>query len=398
MSSQSWGDIVARRVRVRGCLLGGAIGDALGYPIEFLSLPVIRNGHGPSGVTGLLKVGGGVVGQVSDDTQMTLFTAEGLIRAHARAASKGIGGAETAVVRHAYLRWLDTQNHTAPPPPGDPSFIRTGWLRQQTWLYARRAPGNACVSGLGHEYVPDPRGELGGPGPVNPDSKGCGTVMRSAPFGLTGMPARHAFELAARCAQITHGHPTGYYAAGAFAAMIGHLLDGDSLEGAVLRSMELLARYPGHEETTAALRKAVDLAADGMATPEKVETLGGGWIAEEALAIAVYCALARTAPQKTTHGPGGSVIHDPAPPRTRLQAALLLSVNHSGDSDSTGSLCGNLLGTHQGDLALPPSWLTAVEGRGTIAELADDFSAAFHPLPDQPYDDSFFDPDRYPHI
>ncbi|WP_328733251.1 ADP-ribosylglycohydrolase family protein [Streptomyces caniferus] len=385
MNSQSWGDIVARRARVRGCLLGGAIGDALGYPIEFQPLASIRNGYGPSGVTGFLPVGGVVLGQVSDDTQMTLFTAEGLIRAYARygpATDNGISSAGPVLVRNAYLRWLDTQNHPAPPPPAELAHHRTGWLRQQTWLYARRAPGNACVSGLRYEHIPDTLGELGAPGPVNPDSKGCGTVMRSAPFGLTGMPVRRAFEFAARCAQITHGHPTGYYAAGAFAAMIRHLLDGDSLEGAVLRSMELLARYPGHEETTAALRKAVDLAADGTATPEKVETLGGGWIAEEALAIAVYCALARPA--------------DPAPRRTRVESAFLLSVNHSGDSDSTGSICGNLLGAHHGDLALPPSWLTAVEGRGTITELADDFSAAFHPLTHQPYNESFFAPGRYP--
>ncbi|MEU8684276.1 ADP-ribosylglycohydrolase family protein [Streptomyces sp. NPDC048611] len=383
MNSQSWGDIVARHARVRGCLLGGAIGDALGYPIEFQSLASIRNGYGPSGVTGFLPVGGVVLGQVSDDTQMTLFTAEGLIRAYARygpVTGNGISSAGPVLVRNAYLRWLDTQNH--PAPPAELALVRTGWLRQQTWLYARRAPGNACVSGLRYEHIPDTLGELGAPGPVNPDSKGCGTVMRSAPFGLTGMPVRRAFEFAARCAQITHGHPTGYYAAGAFAAMIGHLLDGDSLEGAVLRSMELLARYPGHEETTAALRKAVDLAADGTATPEKVETLGGGWIAEEALAIAVYCALARSA--------------DPAPGCTRVESAFLLSVNHSGDSDSTGSLCGNLLGAHHGDLALPPSWLTAVEGRGTITELADDFSAAFHPLIHQPYNESFFAPGRYP--
>lgn len=272
MNSQSWGDIVARHARVRGCLLGGAIGDALGYPIEFQPLASIRNGYGPSGVTGFLPVGGVVLGQVSDDTQMTLFTAEGLIRAYARygpATDNGISSAGPVLVRNAYLRWLDTQNHPAPPPPAELAHDRTGWLRQQTWLYARRAPGNACVSGLRYEHIPDKLGELGAPGPVNPDSKGCGTVMRSAPFGLTGMPVRRAFEFAARCAQITHGHPTGYYAAGAFAAMIGHLLDGDSLEGAVLRSMELLARYPGHEETTAALRKAVDLAADGTATPRR---------------------------------------------------------------------------------------------------------------------------------
>ena len=42
------------RARVRGCLLGGAIGDALGYPIEFLSLDRIRTVHGERGVTGFV--------------------------------------------------------------------------------------------------------------------------------------------------------------------------------------------------------------------------------------------------------------------------------------------------------------------------------------------------------
>ncbi|WP_069870001.1 ADP-ribosylglycohydrolase family protein [Streptomyces malaysiensis] len=400
MIRQSWDETVAKRARIRGCLLGGAIGDALGNPIEFLSLGAIRETHGGEGVTTLVPDGGGVAGLVTDDTQMTLFTAEGLIRAHVKSSSEGVEGSETAAVRHAYLRWLDTQNHPAPPPAqGTGDLVRTGWLRTQPWLYARRAPGNACLSGLTEKHVPAPRAPLDGtPGPVNPGSKGCGTVMRSAPFGLTGLDPRDCFELAARCAQITHGHPTGYYAAGALAAMIACLLDGESLEGATLRALELLARYPRHEETTAALRKAVDLAAEGDPTPEKAEWLGGGWVAEEALAIAVYSALAHTPAQRAHYGPGGEISYEPAPRRTPVQAALLLSVNHSGDSDSTGSICGNLLGAHHGDLRLPPSWLARIEGRGTIAELADDFASEFHRSvePYEPYDDVVFLRDRYP--
>ncbi|MEU0808083.1 ADP-ribosylglycohydrolase family protein [Streptomyces sp. NPDC005970] len=400
MIRESWDETAARRARIRGCLLGGAIGDALGNPIEFLSLHRIHEVHGEKGITALVPDSSGVVGRITDDTQMTLFTAEGLIRAGARYSAKGIGGAEVAIVRNSYLRWLDTQNHSAPPPArDDQDLVRSGWLREQKWLYARRAPGNACLSGLASEHIPSYSDALDGtPGPVNSGSKGCGTVMRSAPFGLTGSGARESFELAAHCAQITHGHPTGYYAAGALAAMIALILDGDSLEGAALRTLELLTRYPGHEETSTALRKAVALAAEGEPTPEKAESLGGGWIAEEALAIAVYSALAHTAPKRNLLSKGGGLGYDPKWRRTPLQRALLLSVNHSGDSDSTGSICGNLLGAYYGDFRLPPMWLAQIEGRGTVAELADDFAYVFHQSVEtyEPYEDVVLPRSRYP--
>ncbi|MFF7235402.1 ADP-ribosylglycohydrolase family protein [Streptomyces collinus] len=348
-----WHATAVYRSRVRGCLLGGALGDALGYPVEFASLDRIRAQHGPRGVTGLVPGAHGALGLVSDDTQMTLFTAEALLQAHAREREKGIGGAWPQLLRQAYERWLTTQTATAPPPAAPAHGGAPAGLAAEPWLYARRAPGNACLSGVAQRYAPDPGLPLdGSPGEVNPDSKGCGTVMRSAPFGLAA-PADTAFAMAARGAQITHGHPTGYYAAGALAAVVAHLVAGESLEGAVLRTLRLLERHPGHQETTTALREALDLAADGAPTARKVETLGEGWVAEQALAVAVYCALAEP----------------------RVSDALLLAVNHSGDSDSTGSICGNLLGTLHGDVGLPHPWVERVEGRPRIAALADDLAA-----------------------
>ncbi|MEV0380799.1 ADP-ribosylglycohydrolase family protein [Nonomuraea sp. NPDC050643] len=343
--------------RVRGCLLGGAIGDALGAPIEFQSLRDIRREHGAEGVAGYVTTWRGRTGLITDDTQMTLFTVEGLLNARAAHASRpggrGPGGTRAAsdAVRQAYLRWLDTQNHPGPPPADRPH--RTGPLREEGWLYSRRAPGNACLSGLGRPFPgPSPFGE---PGPVNPRSKGCGTVMRSAPFGFMTVSAagppgsEEAFELAAVCAQITHGHPTGYLAAGAFAAIVARLMAGDALEPAVYHALHLLAAYPAHDETSAALRAALTLAqAEGGHSPERVESLGGAWVAEEALAIGVYCALAEPS----------------------VERAMLLSVNHSGDSDSTGSVCGNLLGALHGPSALPEPWLRPLEGRTTIDRLA----------------------------
>ncbi|MEU8250335.1 ADP-ribosylglycohydrolase family protein [Nonomuraea sp. NPDC048916] len=351
MSDVETGDM-ALRSRVRGCLLGGAIGDALGAPVEFDSIATIRRDHGRAGLTNLAPDWRGQIGLITDDTQMTLFTVEGLIRAHVRTRERGFGGGETTVVRNAYLRWLDTQKHRFPPPAD--ALVRTGWLRRQTWLYSRRAPGNTCLSGLRVEA--GPLAAPGSPGPVNPGSKGCGTVMRSAPFGLAARDPRAAFKLAADCAQITHGHPTGYLAAGAFAALVHFLVQSRTLAQAVQDTLALLAEQPAHEETTAALRAAVALAAEGQPSPETVETLGGAWVAEEALAISVYCAL---------------VSGDD------IRQALLLAVNHSGDSDSTGAVCGNLLGARYGETALPQPWLSRLEGRDTITELADDFTTQF---------------------
>ncbi|MEV8631975.1 ADP-ribosylglycohydrolase family protein [Streptosporangium sp. NPDC051023] len=369
-------DLPGYRSRVRGCLLGGGLGDALGAPVEFESIGRIRRQYGSAGVTGFVPDWRGKIGLITDDTQMTLFTVEGLIRgaaeegtpsgtsgaavapgASGQTAASGtsggtaVPGAEAAAVRDAYLRWLDTQRRPSPPPAD--GAVRTGWLREQGWLYSQRAPGNACLSGLRHEQAT--AAPFGEPGPVNPGSKGCGTVMRSAPFGFDARDARHAFDLAAECAQITHGHPTGYLAAGAFAALVHFVMEGRSLTRAVRESMDLLATYPSHEETSLALRAAISLAAQGAPSPEKVESLGGAWIAEEALAISVYCALAHPEPGD-------------------LRDALLLAVNHSGDSDSTGAVCGNLLGALHGEAALPADWLAHLEGRETIVELADDFT------------------------
>lgn len=328
------------RGRVRGCLLGGAIGDALGAGIEFDSLDAIRAEHGPAGVTGFVPAYGRT-GAVTDDTQMTMFTVEGLIRAHVR-RDAGAWHPPTDVHR-AYLRWAATQADWGP----DERKKDTGWLAREEWLYARRAPGRACLGGLGDDRM----GTLADP--KNPQSKGCGTVMRSAPFGLlVGWEPELVFQLAAECAAQTHGHPTGYLAAGAFAVIVHALAHAEPLEAAVQRTLALLAAHPGHEETSEALRRALGAVRQGLPTPERVESLGAGWTAEEALAIGVYCALVA---EDVRHG-------------------LLLAVNHSGDSDSTGSVCGNLLGVQHGETALPPAWGVALEGRGTLLELADDFA------------------------
>jgi ADP-ribosylglycohydrolase len=305
----------AYRARVRGCLLGGAIGDALGGPVEFQDARTILAAH-PDGVRTFVAGGNDwPAGTVTDDTQMTLFTVEGLIRAGVR-TDRGLG-LTVAVTHHAYDRWLDTQLL-----PG-PSGTRDGWLIREQWLYARRAPGNTCLSALGTARKGGDRIPQFGGQAAN-DSKGCGGVMRAAPFGLlprSWVDAARAFKAASEAAGYTHGHPTGKLASGALAAIVHELCAGADLATALDSAQALLTEHPGHEETSTALAAARELAASGVKPGvEAVERLGGGWIAEEALAIGVYAALAYPEPEQ-------------------FLDALALAVTHSGDSDSTGSIC-----------------------------------------------------------
>jgi len=128
------------------------------------------------------------------------------------------------------------------------------------------------------------------------------------------------------------------------------------LRAAIAHAIVRLRRETGHEETVSALQLATALADEpGPPTAERVETLGAGWTGEEALAIGVYCALVAT---NFVHG-------------------VRLAVNHSGDSDSTGSIAGALLGVQCGEYGLPGEWLAQLELREVISAVADDLMVGY---------------------
>jgi ADP-ribosylglycohydrolase len=334
---------LTRLDRVRGCLLGGAVGDALGAPVEFLSLSEIRARFGSAGITESAPAYGRV-GAITDDTQMTLFSAEGLLRAVSRWNELGICH-PPSVVYNAYLRWLRTQGVTGPEPVGFADA--PGWLIGIKTLHARRAPGNTCLSAL-------KSGEMGTTEkPIN-SSKGCGGVMRAAPCGL--IDHGDAFRLGTDVAAITHGHPTGYLTAGCLALIVHDLLREIPLITSIQNAAVRVSAERDHDETTRALDRAMELSRAGDPSAERVESLGGGWVAEEALAIALYCAL---------------VAGDD------FESGVRLAVNHGGDSDSTGAIAGNLLGAMLGDRVIPRHWVDQLELREEITQLADDIVAGY---------------------
>jgi ADP-ribosylglycohydrolase len=331
------------RKRFHGCLIGGAVGDALGAPVEFMGHSEIVRRYGSGGIRDFVPAYGRA-GAITDDTQMTLFTAEGLLRAHVRGCMRGLT-TYPGVTDHAYLRWLATQGQKSSIEIG-----RDGWLWGIPDLHHRRAPGNTCLSAL---MAKDGFGD-----PARNDSKGCGGVMRVAPAGLFAWhyrdrdgAAEDVFNLAAELADLTHGHPSGQWPAGVLALLVMRLLEGVDLREALSEAKGILLTKEGHQETLNALVMAEALAVSGL-TPSaaEVEKLGGGWVAEEALAISVYCALVA---KDFEHG-------------------VALAVNHGGDSDSTSAITGNLLGAILGVEAIPDGWLTGVELREVIEAMADD--------------------------
>lgn len=328
-----------RLERIRGCFLAGAAGDALGYQVEFDSLEGILARHGEHGVRTMAS-------RISDDTQMTLFTAEGMLMGVKHRMPM------PACVYQSYLDWYKTQH----PNARGGVFAKESELLKVDGLYLREAPGNTCLSAL-HS------GDIGTMDePIN-HSKGCGGVMRTAPCGMLKMPELPDNEDAwalqgAMAGAITHGHVMGYVPAAMLADIIHMILleDGRTLEEIVADSLDRMLRlfpFPATEKFGELIRLAMELAWRDVPDVEAISRLGEGWVGDEAIAIAVFCALRY---------------------QNDLPEGLTAAVTHKGDSDSTGAIAGNILGAWLGAGAIPAEWLETI----TLADVVDCMARRVH--------------------
>ena len=342
--------------RIRGCLIGGAAGDALGYPVEFFSEQTLRERCGDGGIRQYLPDPVSGTARISDDTQMTLFTANGLLVGDTRMALRGIGAQPHDYVSRAYQDWLITQRTSAPARDTHASIC---WLMDIPALYRCRAPGSTCLSALTQQqgqpplesYIRHPQNH----------SKGCGGVMRVAPLGVsryTAVPIEALDREGAELAAITHGHSLGYMPA----AVLTHILHRivypertQTLLQIVCEARDTVrALFAGDkhlDELTARIDLAIRLADNAEPDLANIHRLGEGWVAEETLAIAIYCALRHA---------------------DDFSAGIIAAVNHCGDSDSTGAVTGNILGALLGYDAIDKVWTRDLELRDVILELADD--------------------------
>ena len=334
--------------KFRGCLLGGAAGDALGYEVEFMTARAILRKFGPQGITEYALHDG--VARISDDTQMTLFTAAGLLVGTTRGMLRGIMGDYSDYVAYCYKDWLRTQQPGMLPE----GKHRYSWLMNEPRLYSRRAPGLTCMQALNSGCF----GRI--EEPIN-NSKGCGGIMRVAPIGLyfvdSRLSAQHIDRIGAEAAALTHGHELGWLSSAVLVHIIHQLVShpGIRIDRAVCDALDTVEQIFPDTKHMGDLRqlveKAMHLAEMGMDDLTAIESLGGGWVGEETLAIAVYCACKYP---------------------NDFDKALIASVNHSGDSDSTGAVTGNILGASLGLDGIPAKYRENLELADVILEIADD--------------------------
>lgn len=299
------------RDRYEGCVLGLAIGDALGWPVEFMPLPEIRSSYGPDGIMDLHPAGGVPKGSFTDDTQMSLALARAVISHGSRSDADFVSEAA-----RQFVAWAES-------PEND------------------RSPGTTCMAACRAL-----RRDLSWRAPEHNDSKGCGTAMRTAPIGL----AWHGDEerivrLAAMTSELTHGHPCATAGGVATALLVNWALSDlppdqmlDRLIARVLPISDEFVRKM--EQVLAVLQEEPDAA---------YCILGDGWVADEATACALY-AFWRS-------------------PRDYRQT-VITAVNMDGDSDSVGCIAGAISGAFNGTAAIPESWRHAVERREELIEMA----------------------------
>jgi ADP-ribosylglycohydrolase len=293
--------------KAKGMIFGLAIGDALGYAVEFISLDQIKQQYGPSGISDLPEPA-----LFSDDTQMGIAIIQALISA----GQKDLESIMSAI-KTEFIQWYHSPENN-------------------------RAPGNTCLQGVSNMENGIHWTESGVKG-----SKGCGSAMRSAPIGYLYQNDPERLKLVASASgKCTHGHPTADAGAIGAAFIVKLVLDGiDPLE----MIPKLLEFTKGISEEFDEAILNVERCIDWDDEERALDFLGEGWVAEESVALALYCFLRYPDSYKKV---------------------IIRAANTNGDSDSIACIAGAISGAFLGIEAIPKDWVKRIEKTEYLDDLA----------------------------
>jgi ADP-ribosylglycohydrolase len=302
--------------KIRGSILGLAIGDALGFPVEFLTYEDITERYGRSGITQFVHWRF-PAGSYSDDTQMTLAVARALIDAPQRYSIESV----MAKMADEFISWKHSADNN-------------------------RAPGNTCLAGVKNLE----RGMHWSSSGI-PNRPTCGAAMRTAPVGIAFYHDEAQLKKVASAASAcTHAHPSAVASGVATAYLVSLAMRGVPPEQYVDKLVQFTQDIsPEFGDCIKRIPKALR-----MHSPiDAISTLGQGWRGDEAVAIALYSFL--TSPEN-------------------YGATIIRAANHDGDSDSTACIAGAISGAYNGASAIPHAFVKHVENHELLERTAQELA------------------------
>lgn len=332
----------------RGCLLGLAVGDAMGAAVDGKSLRQIREGYGPGGLRGYDLVNG--QGEFTSYTQIAMFACNGMLLSIARGQVSG--NAAMRCIATALKEWARAQHL-----PGDPR-LRSCWLCHVPQMRRRRSMDARTLDSLTREVLGTPTR------PAN-QGAGPGTLTAAVPVGLFFHPDRMGFQeigqLGAQVVALTHGDPLAFLSGAVLAYLIAGIIrapvcpmEEQVRQAAAAVCAQFGQRFPQAARLQLLLTDAVDMARSGIPHDRAMEQLECG-TAAQVLAGAVYAVLAG---------------------QEDFDNAMIIAVNHSGKSAAVGAVAGAILGARLGESALPEFYLESLEGMQVVKEVATDLYTA----------------------
>ena len=335
--------MVQKNIALAGCMLGMAVGDAMGSSVDKKSWTEICEAYGPNGLLGYDLTGGSA--DVTSYTQLTVFTANALLLAFARSSEQ-----YSKALLLAVREWYKSQQFRSTPEK------TRCWVAQVPSLRRRLCMDTQILDALSRETLGTPEAPVFRS--VSPSSLTAAVAVGLC-YDPRRMPQRQLMRLATEAVAFTHGRPEVYISGAFLALAVANLLQAPEKAPAALfeECLETVEEAYGKVWTTetdrfcALIRKAISLTRDPEMTPLAAMTVLSCTTAAECVAGAVYAA--------TIH-PGN------------FDEAMIVSVNHSGRSCAVGAIAGAFLGARLGAEALPEFYLESLECAPYLRTLAQD--------------------------
>lgn len=332
----------------RGCLLGMAVGDAMGAAVEKKTYEEICETYGPAGLLGYDTVNG--LAEITSYTQVAAFAVNGLLLA----ISRGQSHEAMAYVTMALKEWARMQHL-----PRDPQR-RNCWLCAVPAFRRRKNMDPRTLDALTRDVLGSPQR------PAN-QAEGPGSLTAAVAMGLYFHPERMQFHeigiLGAQTVALTHGDPMTFLSGSVLAYVIAAILhdpESDLEEHFRLAAQTVADQFGGEFPQALRLQKkllsAIEMAKDPQKQPVEVMESIGCVTCPEVLAGAMYAVLAG---------------------RGDFDASAIIAVNHSGKSAAVGAVTGAILGARMGEDTLPEFYLECLEAERVLPELATDLWNCF---------------------